>query len=180
MMMNNNVAIDGKHSRTGWRPTVLAVASGGGHWVQLLRLRSAWEGCAVSYLTTNETYRDAVMTDAAERGEPRPRFFRVIAANRWQKLRLVWQLLQIINVVLRVRPDVVVTTGAAPGYLAIRAGKLLGARTIWVDSIANANELSLSGKMAGRHAGLWLTQWKHLEGSEDSEANLPGFRGATI
>ena len=46
---------------------------------------------------------------------------------------------------MRLRPDVVITTGAAPGYFAVRIGKLLGARVVWVDSIANAEELSLSG-----------------------------------
>jgi hypothetical protein len=60
------------------------------------------------------------------------------------------------------RPDVVISTGAAPGYFALRFGKLLGARTIWVDSIANVDELSLAGSKVGRFADLWLTQWPHL------------------
>ncbi|EDY80443.1 hypothetical protein VDG1235_57 [Verrucomicrobiia bacterium DG1235] len=69
----------------------------------------------------------------------------------------------ITALILRERPDTIVTTGAAPGYFAIRIGKLLNKRTIWVDSIANAEELSMSGTKAGKHADLWLTQWAHLE-----------------
>ncbi len=42
--------------------------------------------------------------------------------------KLVWLL-------LKERPDIVITTGAAPGYFCLRLGKLLGARTIWIDSI---------------------------------------------
>ncbi|MBN1256111.1 MAG: UDP-N-acetylglucosamine--LPS N-acetylglucosamine transferase, partial [Planctomycetes bacterium] len=42
------------------------------------------------------------------------------------------------------------------------AKKLIGAKTIWVDSIANGGELSLSGKLAEKYADLWLTQWEHL------------------
>ena len=60
------------------------------------------------------------------------------------------------------RPDVVISTGAAPGYFALRLGKLFGARTIWVDSIANAEEMSLSGRLAQRYADLWLTQWPEV------------------
>jgi len=40
--------------------------------------------------------------------------------------------------------------------------KLLRMKTIWVDSIANADELSMSGQKAGGCADLWLTQWHHL------------------
>ena len=41
-------------------------------------------------------------------------------------------------------------------------GRLLARKTIWVDSIANVDELSLSGQMSERFADLWLTQWQHL------------------
>jgi hypothetical protein len=69
----------------------------------------------------------------------------------------------------------VISTGAAPGYFAVRIGKLFGARTIWVDSVANAEELSLSGKEAGRHVDLWLTQWPHLARPEG-----PHFKGNVL
>lgn len=69
---------------------------------------------------------------------------------------------QVALKVLRFRPDVVVTTGAAPGFAALLFGKMIGAKTIWIDSIANSEEMSSSGKHAGRIADLWLTQWEHL------------------
>jgi UDP-N-acetylglucosamine:LPS N-acetylglucosamine transferase len=143
-------------------PKLLAVASAGGHWVQLMRLRPAWAGCRVTYVTTEPDFREMVYRHAAQDGEPAPGFHTVIEANRWQKGRLVRQLLGIFFVLLRTRPDVVISTGAAPGYFALRIGRLLGARTIWIDSMANAEELSLSGKRIGKHADLWLTQWEHL------------------
>jgi hypothetical protein len=63
---------------------------------------------------------------------------------------------------VRTRPDVVVSTGAAPGYFALRIGKILGARTVWIDSIANAEALSRTGTLVRPWADLWLTQWPHL------------------
>jgi hypothetical protein len=63
----------------------------------------------------------------------------------------------------------VVTTGAAPGYWAIRFGKLIGARTIWIDSIANAEELSMSGRLASKVADVCLTQWPHLDGEHGAQ-----------
>jgi UDP-N-acetylglucosamine:LPS N-acetylglucosamine transferase len=131
---------------------VLAVASGGGHWVQLLRLRPAFDGLAVTWVSTQPDYAHDVQG----------RFLCVQDANMWNKWALAKMFLQMAWVVLRVRPDVVVTTGAAPGYAAIVFGRLLGARTVWIDSIANSETLSASGARAGRWAHVWLTQWQHL------------------
>jgi exopolysaccharide biosynthesis glucuronosyltransferase PssD len=135
------------------RQRVLAVASSGGHWIQLRRLAPAFEGQDVAYLTTDPGHRLEV--GAA-------RFYVVNDANRWNKLALVHCVLKILAVLLRERPTVVVSTGAAPGYLAIRCARLLGARTVWVDSLANVERLSMSGRMASATADLCLTQWPHL------------------
>lgn len=157
---------------------VLAVASRGGHWVQLRRLRPAWEGCRVHYLTTDPAYRKEVEEESLATGQARPGFHVALEANRWQKFRLLISLLQIIVVLLRVRPHAVISTGAAPGYFAIRVGRLIGARTIWVDSIANGQELSLSGQRVGKHVDLWLTQWPHLAAEEGVSG--PAFKGSVL
>lgn len=145
---------------------VLAVSSGGGHWVQLLRLAPALAGCDVVYATVNEVYRPQVG------GAP----FRVINdATRWNKFGLILMALRLAWMILIERPNVIVSTGAAPGYLAIWIGKRLGCRTVWIDSIANAQTLSLSGKKVGKHADLWLTQWPHLDRPPG-----PWYMGAVI
>ena len=136
------------------RKRVLAAASGGGHWIQLSRLMPAFEECDVAYLTTLESYREQLGPDA--------RLHVVRDANLTTKLKLVLMALRVALVVFREWPDVVISTGAAPGYIAVRVGKWIGAKTIWVDSMANAEEMSVSGRRVGAHADLWLTQWPHL------------------
>jgi UDP-N-acetylglucosamine:LPS N-acetylglucosamine transferase len=146
---------------------VLALSSGGGHWVQLLRLRPAFANCDVVFATVEEGYRGNLAPGVD---------FRLIPdANRWNKFGLLRVLFAIFRLISRERPDVVISTGAAPGYFAIRIGNVFGARTIWVDSIANGEELSLSGRKAGPHATLWLTQWAHLARSEG-----PYYRGSVL
>ena len=90
------------------------------------------------------------------------RFVLVPDASRWNKLRLVWCALRVALALVRVRPDVVISTGAAPGYFAILLARFVGARGVWIDSIANAEELSMSGAKASRIATLTLTQWPDL------------------
>ena len=145
---------------------VLAIASGGGHWLQLFRLRSAFSESKVTYVTTLPGYRKQVEPDE---------FHVVRDANRWDKIGLLVQAFQIFRLIAKTRPSVIVTTGASPGYFAIRFGKWLGARTVWIDSIANADELSLSGREAGKHVDLWLTQWSHLARPEG-----PHYMGAVL
>lgn len=148
------------------RPRVMAISSGGGHWIELRRLTPAFEQCDVHWVTVECDYGDEVGDDA---------FHIVTDATRWNKLALCRMVLQIIWLLVRLRPDVVVTTGAAPGYAAVRFARYVGARTVWLDSIANADELSMSGRMAGQHADLWMTQWAHLAG----EAG-PEYAGAVL
>lgn len=160
----NETELPPENSNT--RRKVLAISSRGGHWIQLLRLRPAFEGMDVVFVTTDPEYRS--MVDGAP--------FRVVQeATRHQKLRMLKMLLQLFWIILRERPTAIVTTGAAPGYFAVRIGKLLGAKTLWIDSIANAEELSLSGQLALPHAHVLLTQWNHLAAPGGAQ-----YQGAVI
>ncbi len=134
------------------QPKLLAVASGGGHWVQLLRLRPAFENCTVEYLTTQAAYSKEVAN----------KLHAVTDANVWEKIKLLKMFIEVAWIILKVRPDIVITTGAAPGFAAIVFGKCLGAKTIWLDSMANSQQLSSSGMRIRPWCDLWLTQWPHL------------------
>lgn len=134
-------------------PKVLAVSSGGGHWAQLMRLRSAFERANVVYVTVHSDYGREV---------PGARLLVVTDANQWVRLKLLKLAFEMLLIVSRERPDVVVSTGAAPGLFALAFGRLLGARTVWLDSIANVERVSLSGRLARPAAQLWLTQWPEL------------------
>jgi hypothetical protein len=133
---------------------VLAVASGGGHWVQLQRLRPAFDGFDVAFVGVSALYADDVHGH---------RYHIIRDVTRWDKLGLVVLLMQLLVVLLRERPSVVITTGSAPGLLTLVLAKwLFRARTIWIDSIANCERMSASGMRARRFADVWLTQWPHL------------------
>jgi hypothetical protein len=136
---------------------ILAVASSGGHWVQLRRVVPAFEQSEVVYVTVIDSYRTQV---------PDNKFYTVRDATRWNKLGLIVLALSLAWIILKEKPGVIISTGAAPGYFAILIGSFFGARTIWIDSMANVENLSMSGSRVGRYADLWLTQWPHLAKSD--------------
>jgi UDP-N-acetylglucosamine:LPS N-acetylglucosamine transferase len=145
---------------------LLAVASGGGHWVQLLRVAPAFVNCDVAYVSVRASYQSQV------EGK---RFYAINDATRWNKFGLIAMTARLLGIILKERPDIVVSTGAAPGFVALRLSRLLGARTIWIDSFANVEKLSLSGERIGPHADLWLTQWAHL-----ARPGGPQYHGSVI
>lgn len=145
---------------------ILAVSSGGGHWIQLLRLRPAFSGFDVAYVTVQNSYRSDVSG---------ARFYVVADATRWDRFKLLKMMAQLCAILVRERPDYVLSTGAAPGLIALRLAKLFGARVLWLDSIANVEELSLSGRKALKFADLTLTQWPEV--AKHSQAK---FKGAVL
>lgn len=118
-------------------------------------LRDALDPYDTIYATTNvELARREGIADAIT----------VPDSNRDVPFRAAWSFLQCCRMVFRLRPSVIITTGALPGLFCIVAGWMLGARTIWIDSIANSDRPSMSGAWALRFATVWLTQWRHLSG----------------
>ncbi len=132
---------------------ILAVASEGGHWIQLLRLKSAFEDAE---LVVVSTHKSSGKTNSSYQ------YYSVTDANRWDKMKLFKMAYQINSIIAREKPDYIISTGAAPGLAAILFGKVRGCKTIWIDSIANAERLSLSGRLIKPFTNLHLTQWPHL------------------
>lgn len=136
---------------------VALIASSGGHWIELMRIAPAVKDCDCLFISTTQGLSAPVGT--------RP-VVQIMDGSRdtpWQLLR---SLAGIVRTLRDFRPDIVITTGAAPGAAALLIGKMLGAVTIWTDSVANSEELSLSGKFAQGFADLRLTQWEHLARSD--------------
>ncbi|WP_338518683.1 hypothetical protein [Alteromonas gracilis] len=142
---------------------LLAVASQGGHLIQLMRLKPVFDRYDTSYVSNQ--YRDGMGN----------KFSKVTDANGDEKLKLLILFVQMAWIMITKRPDVVISSGAAPGFFAVMLGKFFGAKTIWIDSIANAEELSLSGKKVGAFADMWLTQWPNLV-----QPSGPQFQGRVL
>ncbi|SEA56440.1 MAG: oligosaccharide biosynthesis protein Alg14 [Candidatus Thiothrix putei] len=150
------------------KPKLLAISSPGGHWIQLTRLCSGLEGhYQVVYAMPAALFTSATLSER--------KMYAVTDVSADDKWRLVPCTLQILYILLKERPKAILSTGAAPGAVAIWLGSFLGIRTIWVDSIANVKHISRAGKLAKKRADVFLTQWEHLSNSQDIL-----FKGAVL
>lgn len=148
------------------RIRVLAVASGGGHWEQLMLLRPTLAQYDVRFATTEPA---VALQHGVAGAESLP------DCNQNMPLRSALCALVALWIVLKHRPKVVLSTGAAPGFFCICAGRLMGARTLWIDSVANGEELSMCGKLSKRFAHQCWTQWEHI-----ADGERPRYFGAVL
>ena len=136
------------------RQKVLLVASAGGHLIQLHRLLPAFSEMQISVATTK-------CLEGTEFFVGLPQY-RVIDSNFNNKLRLMKTAWQVLVVLMRVKPDIIVSTGAAPGVLSILLGRVLKSKCIWIDSIANGTELSKAGRLAKKLTPNCYSQWEDV------------------
>jgi len=135
---------------------ICVTASAGGHLSQLLRIAESWEKYEVFYVSTLKS----VTKKIGRLG----RFYIIGECNRQHPFLAAIVLKNCIKIILKEKPDVIISTGAAPPCLLCLIGKLFGAKIIWIDSIANVERLSLSGRIIRPFADLILTQWVEIAG----------------
>jgi len=133
---------------------ICITASAGGHLTQLLKLSESWQEYETFYVTTSDVVREKLQKYG--------KAYTVGECNREHPFLVILVLIRCIKTILRERPDVVISTGAAVGCIVCFLSKLLGAKVVWVDSIANVELVSLSGRMVRHIADLFLVQWPEL------------------
>jgi UDP-N-acetylglucosamine:LPS N-acetylglucosamine transferase len=135
---------------------ILAISSPGGHWIQLNKICNQLENqFDVVYATPGAQYKSAAKKNNRK-------VYTITDASADSKLNLIPVTLQILFILIHERPNTIISTGAAPGVMAVLLCKFLPIKTIWIDSIANVKVLSRSGRMVKNHADLVLTQWQDL------------------
>jgi len=137
--------------RPGHRPHVLLVCSSGGHLTQLHNLRGWWEGVDRTWVTFDKP--DAV---SLLRGEDTVWAYHPTTRNVWNLLR---NALLAVRTIRRTRPALIVSTGAGVAVPFFVVGKLLGARTIFVEVFDRIDSRTVTGRMCAPFTDRFLLQW---------------------
>jgi UDP-N-acetylglucosamine:LPS N-acetylglucosamine transferase len=138
----------------GKKLRICLAASGGGHLTELLTLSECWKPYEVFYITTVPV----IQRDLRKSGN----VYVVGECNRQHPIRVLKVFLRCLRVVLKERPCVVISSGAAAGCMVCFLARALRAKIIWIDSITNVERISLSGRMVRWIADLFLVQWPDL------------------
>ncbi len=132
-------------------PRVMLVCCQGGHLMQMLALKPAWADLPHVWFTTR-----APDTEALLRDERKIYAYVPTARNVRNMLRNLWLAAVVVR---RHRPDVLLSTGGGITVPAFVAGKLMGARLIYVESLTRVNGPSLTGRLIYRLVDRFFVQW---------------------
>ncbi len=133
---------------------ICLVCSSGGHFYELYCLREAWEQLDHFWVTfKSQDTCDVLSTEK--------NYFAYSPTNRSLKnlirnLFLAWQILS------KERPQVVLSTGAGVCVPFFMIARLRGIKTVYVESLARINELSLTGRLVYRFTDEFMVQWPEL------------------
>jgi beta-1,4-N-acetylglucosaminyltransferase len=133
---------------------ICLACSPGGHLTQMQRLMPAFEGKDYFFVTFKSDYSRHL-----------ERAYLLDYKLGYIRERLTWlkTIFVALRILLRERPDVVISTGG--GEIAIPfcyAGKLLGAKVIFIETLARITTRSGAGKLIYPIADLFLVQWETL------------------
>jgi UDP-N-acetylglucosamine:LPS N-acetylglucosamine transferase len=137
--------------------------SAGGHLTELLQLEEAFKDHEYFFATFRR-----------EDTESLPWKVYYLTDPKRNPLKLLLNFLQALWVVLRERPGVVITTGAGVVVPLCYFAKLLGAKIIYIESLARIDSRSLSGLLLYPIADLFFVQWRQLLGKYGSKARYGG------
>ena len=132
------------------------VASSGGHLEEISRLKGIEEAYDC-FLVTEKS--DFEIKNFCEK-----RYY-VPMMNRRQihfLPKFIWLFFRTLNILMKEKPDFIITTGALVAYPFCVVGKLLGIKVVYVESFARVNEPSLTGKLVYNMSDLFMVQWEDM------------------
>ena len=131
---------------------VALVCSSGGHLAQLHRLRPWWSRHERLWITFDTPDAVALLADEPVVWANHPTTRNL--PNALRNLALAWRVL------LRERPDVVVSDGAGVAFPFFLAAKLVRAKTVYIEVYDRIDSRTLTGRLCRPLTDLFCVQWE--------------------
>ena len=136
---------------------VCFIASTGGHFEQLMMLRPLMDKYE-SFIVTEKTGY-AVIND-------NKKIYYLSQVNRQEKtflFKMVLNFIKSLNLFIKDRPDVVISTGALATIPMCIFAKIFKKKIIFIESFAKVNSPTLTGKFVYKFADQFYVQWEQMK-----------------
>ena len=138
---------------------VLLVSSVGGHLTQLLQLESLFKNYDYHLVTEKSEITEKLM-------EEHPVSYLLFGARNYPfkyLFKFTFNTIKSLFILLKHRPDVIISTGAHTGVPMCYWGKLLKRKVIFIESFSKTSSPTLSGKFVYPIADLFIVQWESMK-----------------
>lgn len=131
-------------------------SSSGGHFEQLMMLKPLmlkYDSFIVTEKLDYEVKVDKLPVEYVKQINRTDRFF---------FLKFIWNFFKSFYVILKRRPDVIVSTGALAAVPLMVWTKIFRGKVIYIESFAKIDSPNLSGKIAYKFADQFYIQWESM------------------
>lgn len=139
---------------------VLFISSTGGHLSELLQLKPLIDKYD-SYIITEKTKSNLSLKDKF----PNKVGYLVYGTKRkfiTYPFKLLYNSLKSLYYYIKIRPKVIITTGTHTAGPMCCIGKIFGSKIIYIETLANSNTKTSTGRLIYHFADLFIVQWESM------------------
>ena len=139
---------------------VLFISSTGGHLSELMQLKSMFNKYDF-HIITEKTKSNMYLKDKYPK-----RVDYLVYGTRSNMLtypfKLLYNCFKSLFFYLKIRPKVIITTGAHSAGPMCCIGKMFGSKIVYIETFANSETKSVTGKLVYKFADLFIVQWEDM------------------
>lgn len=131
---------------------ICLVGSSGGHLTHLMLLKEWWKDQERFWVTFEKEDSKSILKEEKK-------YWCYFPTNRNIK-NLIKNTFLAIKILIKEKPDLIVSSGAAPAIPFFYLGRLLGAKTIYIEVYDRIDKPTLTGKLVYPISNLFILQWE--------------------
>lgn len=143
---------------------ICLVGSSGGHLTHLYMLKPFWEKHERFWVTFDKEDARSLLQDEIfyPAYYPSNRSLKALMINSWRALKIL----------PKEKPDLIISSGAAPAVPFFWLGKLFGAKTIYIEVFDRIDASTIAGKMVYPVTDKFIVEWEEMKKVYPKAENL--------
>ena len=140
------------------------VGSSGGHLAHLYMLKPFWKNKERFWVTFDKEDARYLLKDEKMYSVyyPSNRSIKALLINTWRALRIL----------PKEKPDLIISSGAAPAIPFFWIGKLMGAKTVYIEVFDRIDAATIAGKLCYPVTDLFIVEWEEMKKVYPKAINL--------
>ena len=140
------------------------VGSSGGHLAHLYMLKPFWKNKERFLVTFDKEDARSLLKDEKMYSVyyPSNRSIKALLINTWRALRIL----------PKEKPDLIISSGAAPAIPFFWIGKLMGAKTVYIEVFDRIDAATIAGKLCYPVTDLFIVEWEEMKKVYPKAINL--------